>query len=79
MNNPVDQIRLQSTLRKTGNSTGLILPKAILNQLGLANGAKIELRVENGAVILRPVMGKTDENYQESAKCNGPSDLFEEE
>lgn len=58
---------MQTSLRKMGNSTGLILPKAILDQLGLAKGARVELRVENGEVIARPAKRKIREGWEEAA------------
>lgn len=79
MNAPFDKTQLQSTLRKMGNSTGMILPKAILDQLGLASGAKIELRVENGEVIARPAKRKVREGWEEDAKRIGAEGLTEEE
>ena len=79
MNAPLDKTQLQSTLRKMGNSTGMIVPKAILDQLGLASGAKIELRVENGEVIARPAKRKVREGWEEAAKRIGAEPLTEEE
>ena len=79
MNAPFEITRLQSTLRKMGNSTGMILPKAILDQLGLASGAKIELRVENGEVIARPAKRKVREGWEEDAKRIGAEPLTQEE
>ena len=70
---------LQSTLRKMGNSTGLILPKPILDQLGLSSGTKIELRVENGEVIARPAKRRVREGWEEAAKRVGAAELTEEE
>lgn len=79
MNAPFEVTRLQSTLRKMGNSTGMIVPKAILDQLGLASGAKIELRVENGEVIARPAKRKVREGWEEAAKRIGAEPLTKEE
>lgn len=79
MNAPVDKTQLQTTLRKMGNSTGLIVPKAILDQLGLASGTKIELRVEDGKVIAEPVKRKVREGWEEDAKRIGAAGLTEEE
>lgn len=70
---------VRTTLRKMGNSTGLILPKPILDQLGLANGTKIELRVEDGEVIARPVKRQVREGWEESAREIGAAGLTEEE
>lgn len=79
MNAPFEMTRLQSTLRKMGNSTGLILPKAILDQLGLASGTKVDLRVVNGEVIARPAKRKVRDGWEEDAKRVGATGFTEEE
>ena len=79
MNAPFDKTQLQSTLRKMGNSTGMILPRAILDQLGLSSGTKVELRVEGGEVIARPVKRKVREGWEEDAKRIGAEGLTAEE
>ena len=79
MNAALDHTRLHSTLRKMGNSTGMIVPKAILDQLGLTSGTKIELRVENGEVIASPAKRKVREGWEEAAKRIGALGLTEEE
>ena len=79
MNAPFKPVLLQSTLRKMGNSTGLILPKPILDQLGLSSGTKVELRIENGEVIARPAKRKVREGWEEAAKRVGAAGLTEEE
>ncbi len=58
-----------------GNSTGMILPKAILDQLGLASGAKVELRVENGEVIAKPSKREVRKGWEEGAKLIGADPL----
>ena len=62
-----------------GNSTGMILPKAILDQLGLVCGARVDLRVEGGEVIAKPVKRKVREGWEEAAKLIGAEPLTEEE
>ena len=79
MNAPIDKFQLQSTLRKMGNSTGMIVPKAILDQLGLSSGSKIELRVENGEVIARPSKREVREGWEEAARRIGAEGLTDEE
>lgn len=79
MNAPFEKTQIQSTLRKMGNSTGMILPKAILDQLGLNCGSKVELRVEDGEVIARPAKRKVREGWEEDAKRIGAAGLTEEE
>ncbi|HKX77058.1 MAG TPA: AbrB/MazE/SpoVT family DNA-binding domain-containing protein [Novosphingobium sp.] len=79
MNAPFDSLALRTTLRKMGNSTGLILPKPILDQLGLSSGAKMELRLEDGKVIVAPVKRKVREGWEEAAKLIGAEGLTDEE
>jgi antitoxin MazE len=79
MNAPFSTTRLQSTLRKMGNSTGLILPKAILDQLGLACGAKVELRVQDGEVIVHPAKRKVREGWEEDAMRIAAEEMAAEE
>jgi len=47
---------MHALLRKIGNSTGLIVPRALLAEIGVANGAEMDLRVENGRLIATPVV-----------------------
>ena len=42
------------TLHRWGNSVGLRVPKPLLEQLGLGEGSTVELRVENGRLIIEP-------------------------
>ncbi|KPH10628.1 AbrB/MazE/SpoVT family DNA-binding domain-containing protein [Rhizobium acidisoli] len=46
------------TIRKIGNSEGIIIPKEVLDRLGLKTGDTLELQVENGGLTLKP----TDED-----------------
>lgn len=46
---------MQTALRKMGNSTGMILPKEILRQIGAGVGAAMELSVDGNRVIATPV------------------------
>ncbi len=62
-----------------GNSTGMIVPKVILDQLGLTSGAKIDLRVENGEVIARPASQEVRKGWEDDAKRIGAAELTREE
>ncbi len=42
---------MQTVLRKMGNSIGLVVPKAMLTQLGLACGARMNLSIEDGRIV----------------------------
>jgi antitoxin MazE len=70
---------MQTSLRKMGNSAGAIIPKPILDQLGLPLGAKIDVRLEDGKVILEPVKRKVREGWEEGAKAVAAAGMTEEE
>ncbi|MGO8426126.1 AbrB/MazE/SpoVT family DNA-binding domain-containing protein, partial [Rhizobium ruizarguesonis] len=42
------------TIRKIGNSEGVIIPKEVLKRLGLSSGDSIELREIEGNIQLVP-------------------------
>ena len=46
---------MQTALRKMGNSTGLIVPKAMLTELGAAAGTPMDIRIEGGSVVATPL------------------------
>lgn len=43
------------TIRKIGNSEGIIIPKEMLERLGVKTGDAMELRAENGRLTMEPV------------------------
>ena len=46
---------MYTTIQKWGNSQGIRLPKAILEMANLNENDTVELKVENGKVIISPV------------------------
>jgi antitoxin MazE len=58
---------MQSSLRRIGNSTGLVLPKAILGQIGIEQGAVLDLVVDNGRLIATPVENQTRSGWDDAA------------
>ena len=55
-----------TTLRKLGNSQGVIIPKPLLAQLGMTGAA--EMTVENGAIVLRPANRTPREGWAEASR-----------
>lgn len=45
---------MKATLRKMGNSQGVLIPKAIVTQLGIVD--ELDMTVEDGAIVLRKPM-----------------------
>ena len=54
-----------TTLRKLGNSHGVIIPKPLLAQVGMTD--KAEITVENGAIVLRPAKRTPREGWAEAS------------
>ena len=46
------------TVRKIGNSEGIIIPKAFLETLGLSPGKEVGLEVVGGQLILKPIQAR---------------------
>lgn len=69
---------MQTALRKMGNSVGMIVPKAILKELGATAGTAMDLRVENGQVVAKPVRHPR-EGWAEAAALIGAEPLTQEE
>ncbi|MDP9839052.1 AbrB/MazE/SpoVT family DNA-binding domain-containing protein [Neorhizobium sp. NPDC001467] len=45
---------MNATIRKIGNSEGIIIPKDVLDRMGLKAGDTLEIREENGNIALVP-------------------------
>jgi len=44
---------LRISIRRIGNSQGVVIPKPLLTQLGLTSEAEAEMTIKGGALILR--------------------------
>lgn len=58
---------MQTALRKMGNSTGMIVPKSILKELGSEIGQEFKIAVENGRIVAEPVRREVRAGWAESA------------
>jgi antitoxin MazE len=58
---------ITTSLRKLGNSQGVIIPKPLLAPIGLIDEA--EMLVENGAIILRPARRSAREGWAEACRA----------
>ena len=64
-----------TSLRKMGNSTGMILPKPILRALGVETGAAMELVVEDGRVVATPIRTALRVGWEADAKRIGAESI----
>jgi len=70
---------MQTALRKMGNSTGILLPRSILGQIGLTIGAAMDLRVEDGKLIGTPVTSDRRDQWAMAAAAIADDENAEEE
>lgn len=56
------------TIRAIGNSKGVVLPKPILQQVGLEEATGAEMTVENGVIVLRKPALPTRSGWAEAAQ-----------
>lgn len=57
---------MQVSLRKIGNSQGVLIPKPVLAQVGLADVA--DLRVNNGVIEIRPAKRNPREGWADDSQ-----------
>lgn len=69
---------MQTALRKMGNSTGMILPRALLAEMGVGVGTAIDLKVEDGKLVGSPVR-RVREGWEADAARIGSEPFTEDE
>lgn len=57
-----------------GNSTGMIVPKALLAEIGASAGSAMDIRVEAGNLVATPVQRPVREGWAEAAALIGAED-----
>lgn len=62
---------MQLAIRSIGNSKGVLLPKALLAQVGLDEDSAADVFVENGAIVLRKPMKQARSGWAEAAQAVG--------
>ena len=56
------------SIRKIGNSQGVVIPKPVLLQLGLSGDAGAEMTIENNALVLRRPASAARTGWAEAAR-----------
>jgi antitoxin MazE len=54
---------MRATIRKLGNSSGLIIPKFMLAEIGVAAGDTVELSLEDSRIAITPVKRRPREGW----------------
>ena len=70
---------MQSALKKIGNSSGVIIPKPLLAQIGVQAGDAVDIAVEDGKLVIAKVKRPVREGWEEAARVIGAEPLTQEE
>ena len=55
---------MKTTIRKMGNSQGVLIPKPFLTQIGMEMG-DVDIEIENDAIVIRKLAKKPREGWAE--------------
>ena len=59
---------MRAAVRKLGNSSGIILPKSLLDEAGVSVGDAMDVTVEEGRIVLAPLRHRPRAGWAESAR-----------
>ena len=59
---------MRTAVRKLGNSSGVIIPKWLLSEIGLAVGDTLEMTSEEGRIVLAPVKRRKRAGWAEASQ-----------
>jgi antitoxin MazE len=57
---------MRVAIRKLGNSSGVIIPKSMLTEIGIAAGDTVDLSLEDGRIAITPVRRRPREGWAEA-------------
>jgi len=67
MLNPKEmEAAVRAAIRKLGNSSGVIIPKSMLAEIGIAAGDAVDLSLEDGRIAITPVKRRPREGWAEA-------------
>jgi antitoxin MazE len=59
---------MRATVRKLGNSAGVVIPKTMLAEIGLSPGDAVDLALEDGRIALTPIRRRPREGWAEASQ-----------
>jgi antitoxin MazE len=59
---------MRAPVRKMGNSSGIIIPKLILTQIGIETGDDLDLSLDEDRIVLSPVKRHPRAGWAEASK-----------
>ena len=60
---------MRSIVRRMGNSSGVIIPKPLLVELGVRAGDDIDIGLRDGNIVIAPVKRHPREGWSEAAQA----------
>jgi antitoxin MazE len=57
-----------AAVRKLGNSSGVIIPKSLLRDLGMAEGDPVEITLEPGRIVIVPIKQRARAGWAEASR-----------
>jgi antitoxin MazE len=57
---------MRSAIRKLGNSSGVIIPKSMLAEVGISAGDAVDLSLEDNRIIITPQKRRPREGWAEA-------------
>jgi antitoxin MazE len=60
---------MRAVMRKLGNSSGVIIPKSLLSELGISAGDAIDLTAEGGRIVIEPVRPHPRAGWAEASQA----------
>jgi antitoxin MazE len=59
---------MRSLVRKMGNSSAVLIPRPLLNQIGAKTGDEVSLVVEGNRLVIEPILRAPREGWAEDAR-----------
>jgi len=59
---------MRASVRKLGNSSGVIIPKSLLAEAGLTVGDTVDMTLEETRIVLAPVAARARAGWAEASK-----------
>lgn len=59
---------MKTAIRKMGNSQGVIIPKPLLAEIGAAANDQVDMKVEEGRIVIAPVKDDPRAGWAEDSK-----------
>lgn len=60
---------MKTTLRKMGNSQGVIIPKPLLAEIGLQTDDPVDIKVKKGRIIIAPLEHNPRAGWADAGKA----------